>query len=84
MEKKISICEICGKRAEDEKQKRKENWLQIRGDICGGISTWLEKPRIKKEGVVESFMHTVGWRSRTYDFCSIKCLVKALQSKESI
>jgi len=84
MEKKISVCEICKKVAKDDKQKRKENWLKINGGCTYGISVWLEKPRVHKRGVADSFMHTVGWQNREYDFCSIECLVKALKGKESI
>lgn len=84
MEKEITECEICKKVAKDEKQKRAENWLVMYGGILHGISTWLEKPRVKKKGVANTYMHTVGWKDREYDFCSIDCLVKALKRKESI
>lgn len=29
-------------------------------------------------------MHTVGYKSRGYDFCSIDCLVNALRADQSI
>ncbi len=80
MEIKTSNCEICKKKARDEKQKRAENWIRLNGGSCQGISVWLEKPR----GKTKSFMHSVGWQVREYDFCSIECLVKALKAKESI
>ena len=80
METKVSICEICKKEAKDEKQKRIENWIRLDGGSCQGIHIWLEKPRMKNG----SFMHSVGWKDREYDFCSIQCLVKALKAKESI
>lgn len=80
MEKKISVCEICTKVAEDEKQKREENWIEVNGGSLHGISVWLKLPR----GAIDSYMHRVGWESRVYDFCSIKCLVKALEQEESI
>ena len=79
MEKKISFCEICGKQANDEGKKRKGNWLEIKGGAFQGISVWLEKPRKNT-----NFMLTVGFKDRIYDFCSIKCLVKALEGTESI
>jgi hypothetical protein len=84
MKKEISICEICKSRAENDEQKRKENWLEIKGGTLHGVSVWLEKPRFHKKGVCDSFMLTVGWQSRDYHFCSIKCLVKALRGKHSI
>ena len=84
MEKKISVCEICSKRAEDEKQKRRENWLTMNGGCVHGISVWLEKPRRHKKGVSEAYVHTVGLQYRAYDFCSIKCSLKALERKDSI
>jgi hypothetical protein len=34
MKKEISICEICKSRAENDEQKRKENWLEITWGIC--------------------------------------------------
>ena len=84
MEQKISVCEICGKEATCEKQKRKENWIELNGGSLYGISIWLDKPRKHKEHVADCYMLTVGWQNRVYDFCSIKCLVKALKGKESI
>jgi hypothetical protein len=83
MEKKIYLCENCKKVAEDEKQLRRDNWLQIRGDATHGISVWLEKPRKHKKGVSDSFMLTIGWQNRDYHFCSIKCLVKLLKGNDS-
>ena len=84
MKKEISICEVCKRIAQNEKQKRKENWLQLSGGCLHGISVWLKKPREHKEGVCDSYMLTVGWQDRRYDFCSIKCLVKALKGTVSI
>lgn len=84
MEKTISICEICGKRAEDEKQKRKENWIQTSGGTNQCIYVWLEKPREAGKGTSGNYMHSVGWQSRTYHFCCVKCLVKALEQASSI
>jgi hypothetical protein len=84
MEKTIYICENCKKVAESEKELRKENWLEIRGDITHGIKVWLDKPRKHKDGVPDSFMLTVGYKERDYHFCSIKCLVKLLEGKESV
>lgn len=80
MKKEYRECEICGKRGYNEKQLRRENWLEIHGDCCQGISVWLEKPRSKNG----SFMITVGYEHRDYDFCSIACLAKALKGKKSI
>jgi len=85
MEKLIYLCENCKKVAQNEKELRKNNWLQMRGDSTHGISVWLDKPRKKhKEGYSDSFMLTVGWQSRDYHFCSVKCLVKLLEGKESV
>jgi hypothetical protein len=84
MEKKIYLCENCKKVAESVKELRRDNWLQINGDITHGISIWLDKPRKHKEGVSDSFMITIGWQNREYHFCSIKCLVKLLKGNESI
>lgn len=84
MEKKITICEICKKVAKDEKQKRHENWLTMNGHILHGISVWLAKPRKHKKGTCDVYMHSVGWQDRVYDFCSISCLAKALEQKDSI
>ena len=84
MEKKISVCEICGKKADDERYKRKENWLRMQGGGLHGISVWLEKPRSRKKGVCDAFMLHVGYQDREYDFCSIECLCKALRGNESI
>ena len=64
MKQTITICEICGKKAENEEQLRKENWIRIKGGMFKGIEIWLNKPR-KKDG---SYMHHVGWRDREYDF----------------
>jgi hypothetical protein len=80
MEIKISVCEICKKEAKDEKQKRAENWIRLNGGSSLGLSVWLGKPRHKNGG----FMHTIGFKTGEYDFCSIECLVKALKGKESI
>ena len=84
MEKKIYICENCKKVAQDEKQLRKENWLQIRGDITHGLRIWLDQPRKHKKGVSDSYMLTIGSQDREYHFCSIKCLTKLLKGDESI
>ena len=78
MEKKHYHCEMCPAVASSEKELRKGNWIRLLGD--GGISVWLDKPR-GKSGVM---MLTVGYKKRRYDFCSIKCLVKALNGTESI
>jgi hypothetical protein len=84
MEKKISVCEICKKVAKDEKQKRRENWIVMNGSCIHSISVWLEKPRKHKKGICDVYMHSVGWQDRVYDFCSILCLVKALEQEDSI
>jgi hypothetical protein len=84
MNQQISVCEVCKKRAWSEKQKREENWLKMNGGILHGISVWLEKPRKHIKGTSDSYMLTVGFKEREYDFCSITCLVKALKGKESI
>jgi hypothetical protein len=84
MEKKIYECENCKKVATSEKELRKNNWLEITGDATHGIKVWLDKPRKHKEGVSDSYMITIGWQSREYHFCSIKCLVKLLEGKESL
>jgi hypothetical protein len=84
MEKKIYVCENCKKVAESQKELRKQNWLQISGDITHGINIWLDKPRKHKEGVSDSFMITIGYQNRDYHFCSIKCLKKLLNGNESI
>jgi len=84
MKKEIYVCENCKKVANNEKQLRKENWLQINGGATCGISVWLDKPRIHKKGVSDSFALTIGWQEREYHFCSIKCLVKLLEGNESI
>jgi len=73
-------CEMCSNKARGEKQLRKENWLQIEGGTCQGVEVWLDKPR-HKHGC---YMHHVGWEKRSYHFCSVKCLIKALESDESI
>jgi hypothetical protein len=83
MEKIIYLCENCGKSVNSEKELRRDNWLQIRGDSTHGIGVWLEKPRKHKDGVPDSYMLTIGWQDREYHFCSIKCLVKLLKGKES-
>ena len=84
MEKKIYVCENCKAVAQDEKEMRKKNWLQMRGDATHGISVWLEKPRKIKKGTSASYMLTVGWQSRDYHFCSVKCLTALLNGNESI
>lgn len=80
MENKVWHCEMCEKIATSEAQKRKEHWLELKGGILAGIEIWLDKPRKKNGG----YMHHVGFRDRDYDFCSVACLIKALNSKESI
>lgn len=80
MEQKITVCEICKTEAKTEKQLRRENWIRINGGSTQGVSVWLETPRKKNHG----FMLTIGYQSRVYDFCSVKCLTKALEGKESI
>jgi hypothetical protein len=80
MEQMISICEICKNEARSIEQKRAENWIEINGGSLQGIGIWLEKPRYKSGG----FIHSVGYKSRKYHFCSIDCLVKALKAKQSI
>lgn len=80
MELKYTRCEMCQAVAKDEKQLRREHWLQIHGGSLSGVSVWLDKPREKDGG----FMLTVGFRDRQYDFCSIDCLAKALRGTESI
>lgn len=91
MEFKITACESCEREVKDEEQKRKENWIEIMGgNITGGIKIWLDKPRKEQErgkpsGMVNSgYIHKVGWQNRAYHFCSIKCLVKALEQAESM
>lgn len=77
-------CEVCKKTAIDEEQKRKENWIEVRGGATYGIYVWLEEPRQRKKNVADTFMLHVGFRDRQYHFCSTECLVQALESKESI
>ena len=84
MEIAITICEMCKKEVRSEDQKRKQNWLELQGGMTAGLRVWLEKPRAIRKGMANSFMHSVGWMERMYHFCSIKCLVKALEEKESI
>jgi len=84
MKKEFVECEVCKKRAFSEKQQRKENWLLLHGGSVRGISVWLDKPRKRSKNVSASYMLSVGFRDRDYDFCSIDCLVKALKGKESI
>jgi hypothetical protein len=84
MEKKIYVCENCKKIAENEKQLRKENWLELHGGATQGISIWLKNPRKHIKDVTDSFMLTIGWQGRDYHFCSIKCLVALLKGNESI
>jgi len=80
MKKEITLCNICKKQAIKERQQRKENWLQLSGQL----RVWLNEPRFKKKGMAESYMHSVGWQNDITDFCSIKCLLKAINSKQSI
>ena len=80
MELKILVCEICNKEARTMEQKRKENWIKIDGGTHQGICVWLESPR--KKG--QNLMHHVGRQNREYDFCSIDCLIKALNAAELI
>ena len=80
MRKDFYICEICGKKAFSEKDLRLGNWIRVQGGTCKGIEVWLEKPREKGR----SFMLSIGYQERDYDFCSIECLVSALKGKNSI
>jgi hypothetical protein len=80
MEQPYWKCDVCGAKAFTEGFKRANNWLVMRGGSLSGISVWLKKPRSKGK----SYMLTVGFKERGYDFCSIACLVKALKAKESI
>ena len=84
MEKKIFVCENCKAVAQDEKEMRQKNWLQLRGGSTLGISVFLEKPRKIKKGVSASYMLTVGFQSRDYHFCSTKCLTALLNGTESV
>lgn len=84
MEKKIYVCENCKAVAQDEKEMRKKNWLQLKGGSTQGVNVWLDKPRKTKKGVSDSYMITVGWQSRDYHFCSTKCLTALLNGDESI
>jgi hypothetical protein len=85
MKKEYRQCEICGKKAEDVKQLRQENWIEIKGNYPYPLSVWLEKPREEKSSyVLSDFMISIGLEPRTYDFCSIECLVKVLKGNKSI
>ena len=68
MTKEYFECEYCKKRVKSEAELRKENWIRIKGGSLGGIEIWLCKP------IKLSYMYHLGWQSRTFDFCSIKCL----------
>lgn len=67
-------CEICNKKAEDENQLRRENWIELNGEL----QVWLDKPKNK------AWIHSVGFEGRPYHFCSTDCLIKALKLKKSI
>ena len=61
-------------------QLRKENWIRVQGGSATGVMVWLEKERKKGGG----FTLSVGVKGRNYDFCSVGCLIDALEGKESI
>lgn len=81
MKKEFYECEVCALRAYSEQELRRDEWLQINGGPGGGISVLLDKSRRKEP---QAFCLTVGFQSRHYHFCSVKCLVRALQGKDSI
>jgi len=80
MKREYYKCEMCRKEARGEKQLRKENWLRIKGGLGSGVHVWLSKPREKNAG----YMIHIGYAKKDYDFCSIDCLVKALEGKKSM